>query len=146
MVSGKFAALSQDQDPELLAAARISLGALGIISQVTIQCVKDYNLLYKSYPQPFEDVLRNLDDLNKNDRLRLYWLSWIPDYIQVMTMNSTTALLAKESGTCRQTRETSLRRESCSRPPPNTYSLPSWQGLGLKVEFNKNNGTEARLD
>lgn len=44
---GRVRKLSLERDPELMQAARVSLGALGIISQVTIQCVPDYNLFYK---------------------------------------------------------------------------------------------------
>jgi L-gulonolactone oxidase len=133
---GKVHELSK-QDPEF-AAARISLGALGIISQVTIQCVKDYNLLYKSEHRPFKELQHTLDyDLNNNERLRLYWFSWIPDDIQVMTMNPTTAAATKESGPA--------ENPTVQAVAPDTYSLPYWQGLGLKVESNKRKGSKARL-
>src|SRR6185295_15155653 len=33
-----------EQNPDLLNATRLSLGALGIITELTIQCVPDYNL------------------------------------------------------------------------------------------------------
>jgi L-gulonolactone oxidase len=133
---GEIRVLSE-QDPEF-AAARISLGALGIISQVTIQCRKDYNLLYKSEHRPFKDLQHTLDyDLNNNERLRLYWFSWIPEDIQVMTMNETTAAATKESGPA--------ENPTVQAVAPDTYSLPYWQGLGLRVESNKRKGSKARL-
>jgi FAD/FMN-containing dehydrogenase len=135
---GEVHELSLDRDPEFMSAARISLGALGIISQVTIQCVKDYNLLYKSEHRPFKELQHTLDhDLNNNERLRLYWFSWIPDDIKVMTMNPTTAAATNESGPA--------ANPTVQAVAPDTYSLPYWQGLGRKVASNKRKGSEARL-
>jgi len=79
--------------PDLLRAARVNLGALGIITQVTIQCVKDYDLEYTAYACTFKDALAKLDDFNKNNtRVRLWWL--VPpigpkDIVIITTMNPT---------------------------------------------------------
>ena len=73
----------------LTMAARVSLGALGVITQVTIQCVSYYNLERIAQPFPFDETLDRIDALvNDNDRVRLYWLPYT-DIIQVVTMNST---------------------------------------------------------
>jgi FAD-linked oxidoreductase len=87
--SGQLLGISEDTDPELMAAARVGLGTLGIITQVTIQCVPYYNLERKAQPLPFDEVLDQIDDLvNDNDRVRLYWFPYT-DVIQVATMNRT---------------------------------------------------------
>jgi L-gulono-1,4-lactone dehydrogenase len=87
--SGQLLSISEDGDPELLAAARVGLGALGIITQATIQCVPYYNLERKAQPLPFDEVLDRIDDLvNDNDRVRLYWFPYT-DVIQMATMNRT---------------------------------------------------------
>src|SRR5215467_2342776 len=77
--------------PDILRAARVNLGALGIITQVTIQCVPDYDLEYTAYACTFNDALAKLDDFNKNNtRVRLWWL--VPqigskDTVIITTMN-----------------------------------------------------------
>jgi FAD-linked oxidoreductase len=87
--SGRQLTISEDEDPELMAAARVSLGALGVITQVTIQCVSYYNLERIAQPFPFDVTLDRIDALvNDNDRVRLYWLPYT-DIIQVATMNRT---------------------------------------------------------
>jgi FAD-linked oxidoreductase len=86
---GQLVSLTEEQDPELMRAARVSLGALGIVTEVTIQCLGDYNLEWKAWPRPFEEVLNALPELIKsNDRVRLYWFAG-SDVIQTMTMNHT---------------------------------------------------------
>jgi L-gulonolactone oxidase len=76
---------------DILRAARVNLGALGIITQVTIQCVPDYDLEYTAYACTFSDALAKLDDFNKNNtRVRLWWL--VPqigskDTVIITTMN-----------------------------------------------------------
>jgi FAD-linked oxidoreductase len=78
-------------DTDLLAAARVSLGALGIVTQVTLQCVPDYKLEYTAYWCRFDDVVPRIDTLiRENTRARLWWL--VPsigskDGVVLSTMN-----------------------------------------------------------
>lgn len=55
--SGRRLTISEDEDPELMAAARVGLGAFGVITQVTIQCVSYYNLERIAQPFPFDETL-----------------------------------------------------------------------------------------
>jgi FAD/FMN-containing dehydrogenase len=58
-----------------LAAARVNLGALGIITEVTLDCVPDYELEYTAYLTRFDDVIGLIDALNaENERVVLWWL------------------------------------------------------------------------
>jgi L-gulono-1,4-lactone dehydrogenase len=64
-----------EADAEALAAARINLGALGIITEVTLDCVPDYQLEYTAYLTTFDEVIGQVDTLlHENDRVVLWWL------------------------------------------------------------------------
>jgi L-gulonolactone oxidase len=85
--TGKIFSLSADKDPELLTAARVSLGALGVVTQITLQCVRAYNLRLDADLRPFDQVLEQLDQLNaENERVRYYWFSGT-DVFYVMRFN-----------------------------------------------------------
>jgi L-gulonolactone oxidase len=47
---------------DLLRAARVSLGALGVMAAVTLRCVPSFRLLGVDAPEPLEDVLASLDE------------------------------------------------------------------------------------
>jgi FAD-linked oxidoreductase len=53
-----------DSEPDLLRAARIAVGALGIVYSVTIRTVPAYTINRVDSPKPLLDVLENLDQLN----------------------------------------------------------------------------------
>jgi FAD/FMN-containing dehydrogenase len=80
-----------DVDTDLLDAVRVSIGALGIITEVTIDCVPIYDLEYTAYLCKFSDVVDKLATLNQeNERVRLWWL--VPpigpkDNVILTTMN-----------------------------------------------------------
>jgi FAD/FMN-containing dehydrogenase len=86
-------------DAERLAAARVGLGALGIVTEVTLQCVPVYDLEFKARFAKFDDVVPTIDALVRNNtRVRLWWL--VPsigprDFMVVTTMNPPTT----EAGT-----------------------------------------------
>src|SRR3954452_10867486 len=54
---GSVRHLGMSTDPELLRAARVGLGALGVISAVTLRCVPAFDLLRVDAPHPREEVL-----------------------------------------------------------------------------------------
>jgi FAD-linked oxidoreductase len=60
--SGDVVDVTDASDPEALRAARVSLGALGIASQVTIECLPLYTLQRHDQPLPLADVLDRLDE------------------------------------------------------------------------------------
>lgn len=61
-------------DTEGLAAARLNVGALGIITEVTLDCVPDYKLEYTAYLTTLDEVIANIDQLShENDRLVVWW-------------------------------------------------------------------------
>lgn len=58
-----------------LAAARVSVGMLGIITEVTLDAVPYYDLEYNAYVCRFDDIVDRLDELaTTNDRALLWWL------------------------------------------------------------------------
>jgi L-gulonolactone oxidase len=59
---GEVLEVSPDIDEETYLAARVSLGALGVISEVTIQCVPLYTLHRRDEPWPLAETLDRLDD------------------------------------------------------------------------------------
>lgn len=61
--------------PEVFAAARVGLGALGIVSTITFQCVPAFHLHAVHEPRPVDEVLEAFDDLvAANDHFELFWV------------------------------------------------------------------------
>jgi L-gulono-1,4-lactone dehydrogenase len=63
-----------ETDMKTLRAARVNFGALGIVVEVTLDCVKNYDLEFSAYWCELDDVLDKIDVLNQeNDRMRIWW-------------------------------------------------------------------------
>ena len=71
---GSVLRCSETEEPDVLAAARVSLGALGAISTVTLQCVPAFNLHAREKPMGLDEVLEEVDSLaDGNDHFEFYW-------------------------------------------------------------------------
>ena len=65
---------SPERDPELWSAARVGLGALGILSTVTLQTVPAFRLHTIEEPMRMDRILADLDTLiDHNDHFGLFW-------------------------------------------------------------------------
>jgi L-gulonolactone oxidase len=65
---------SAAENPDVFAAARVGLGALGVITGVTLQCEPAFALAASEAPAPLDEVLEDLDDLVLgNDHFEFYW-------------------------------------------------------------------------
>jgi FAD-linked oxidoreductase len=53
-----------DSDPDLLRAARVGLGALGVVYSVTVRTVPAFTLDRLDAPRPLDETLARLDELN----------------------------------------------------------------------------------
>src|SRR5699024_6966003 len=72
--SGEIVAVDAASDPELFAAARVGLGALGVVCSVTLQCVDAFRLHAHEAPMRLGEVFERLDELvTGNDHFELYW-------------------------------------------------------------------------
>jgi L-gulonolactone oxidase len=66
---------SPDSHPEVFAAARVGLGALGVVSTVTLQCVPAFRVHAVEEPMLVDEVLAHLDELvADNDHYEFYWV------------------------------------------------------------------------
>jgi L-gulonolactone oxidase len=64
---------SEDVEPDLFRAARVSLGALGVITRVTLRCAPLYTLRRRDRPVPLDEVLDDLDGwVDGNERFELF--------------------------------------------------------------------------
>ena len=65
---------SPQERPRLFEAARIGLGALGVITGVTLQCVPAFALHAQERPERFGAVLESLEhDADTNDHYEFFW-------------------------------------------------------------------------
>ena len=115
LVTADGSVLDVGADPELLLAARVSLGALGVLSEVHLQTVPAFRLHKVEEVRPLDELLADLDRLVAGqDHVELYALPW-----------SSRALLLR-----------SRRTDEPATPPPRwrtwlTDELLNNTGLGL---------------
>lgn len=108
--TGEVLRCSADEHPEVFQAARVGLGALGVIVDVTLCCVDAFVLCAHERPAPLAETLAALPDLiGGNDHIEFYWFPYT-DRVQVKTNN---------------------------RVPANDRPLPVWRGW-LDDEFLSN--------
>lgn len=65
---GELVEIDAQRDPDLLAAARVSLGSLGLITRVTMRVVPAYNLARQVWLAPVEQVLTEAPELAQRHR------------------------------------------------------------------------------
>lgn len=71
---GEFLRISEEENAELLPAIAVGLGALGVLVEVTLQCVPAFALEAVEHPEALEEVLRTLDErVSAADHFEFYW-------------------------------------------------------------------------
>jgi FAD/FMN-containing dehydrogenase len=87
LASGELVDCSPAVEPDLFGAARLSLGALGIVTRVTLRVMPAYRLHQRTWPLPFEECLDQLDTLIAANRHFEFF--WIPadDLCAMKTLN-----------------------------------------------------------
>jgi L-gulono-1,4-lactone dehydrogenase len=74
LADGSVVTCSREEQPDLFEAARVSIGALGVITKVTLQCVPLYALHAVDAPMPLDETLEGLDELvASNDHFEFFW-------------------------------------------------------------------------
>ncbi|MCO4763851.1 MAG: FAD-binding protein [Myxococcales bacterium] len=75
LVTGKGDVLVLDEDHELLPAARVALGALGVITEVTLSVQPAFRLCETTETIPFDDAVRDMEAIARSaEYVKLWWL------------------------------------------------------------------------
>ncbi len=71
---GSVLRCSAAENPEIFAAARIGLGALGVVSAITFAVEPEFLLTAREEPMPFDRVMADFDRLvAENEHFEFYW-------------------------------------------------------------------------
>ncbi len=84
---GTLLTCSATQHPDVLAAARVGLGALGVVTAVSLQCVPAFGLHAREAGSTLDAVLERFDDdCARTDHVEFYWF---PHTDRVLTKHNT---------------------------------------------------------
>lgn len=73
LAGGSLVSCSAQDRPDLFAAALVSVGALGVLSTVTLRCVPAFTLAADERPMPLDEVLDRFDEFAAaNDHFEFY--------------------------------------------------------------------------
>lgn len=91
MADGAVLTCSADEHPELWSAARVGLGALGVITAVTLQTVPLFAIKAEEGPMALDELLSRFDELTEQyDHFEAYWF---PHTDATLTKRNTRRLL-----------------------------------------------------
>jgi FAD-linked oxidoreductase len=77
LADGSVVSCSADEHPDLFSAARVSVGALGVVSTVTLQCVPAFTLAADERPMSLDEVLGRFGEFAAgNDHFEFYWFPY----------------------------------------------------------------------
>jgi L-gulonolactone oxidase len=119
---GTVVKVDQDNDPDAWRAARVSLGALGVVTALTLQAVPAYRLRGVDGPALLEQTLEQLDHLpEQHDHFELYWFPY-----------SETALLRRNDRTDHEPTRRSRMREYLEDIVLVNHGLGAFSRLGRR--------------
>jgi L-gulonolactone oxidase len=73
--TGEIVRCTADLDPDLLRVARVGVGALGIVTEVTLQCVPAFDLHARETVEVLDDVLDGFSEqVAAVDHFEFYWM------------------------------------------------------------------------
>ncbi|MEU9121707.1 D-arabinono-1,4-lactone oxidase [Streptomyces sp. NPDC048506] len=71
---GSVLTCSAEENPDVFAVARLGLGALGVISELTFAVEPEFLLTAREEPMPFTEVTERFDELvAENEHFEFYW-------------------------------------------------------------------------
>jgi len=74
LASGEVVRCSPDENADVFRAAQVSLGALGVISTVTLRCVPAFNLRSVQEPERIDSLVARFDELSSaHDHFEFFW-------------------------------------------------------------------------
>jgi L-gulono-1,4-lactone dehydrogenase len=74
LADGSLLDCGPSENPDVFAAARVGLGALGVIATVTLQCEPAFALAAAEAPADLDDVIAELDiNVDANDHYEFFW-------------------------------------------------------------------------
>lgn len=72
---GDVVRCDDENDPELLRTARVGVGALGIVTEATLQCVPAFDLHARETVEPLDDLLDGFDEFVRSaDHAEFFWM------------------------------------------------------------------------
>jgi L-gulonolactone oxidase len=85
--TGETINATETENPEVFHAARVGVGALGVITEVTLQVTDAFTLRADERPAKVSDVFGSLDQhIAENDHFEMYWFPYT-DLLQVKRNN-----------------------------------------------------------
>jgi L-gulonolactone oxidase len=94
LADGSTLTCSADENPDVFAAARVGLGAVGVLATVTLQCEPAFALAAAEGPASLDEVLDDLDEnVQGNDHFEFYWF---PHTRRVLTKRNNRVLAGTE--------------------------------------------------
>ncbi|MDQ2701193.1 MAG: FAD-binding protein, partial [Actinomycetota bacterium] len=88
---GSIRELTENENPDLLRAARIAIGSLGVIVSVTLRTVPAFNLHRVDVPTPLDGVLGNFELLAADNEHFEFFIFPYTESALTITRNRTTA-------------------------------------------------------
>jgi L-gulono-1,4-lactone dehydrogenase len=85
--TGEVILCSASSSPDVFRAAQVNLGALGVVTELTLQCVDAFTLRADERPGRVSDVLGDLEShTGDNDHFEFYWFPYT-DRVQIKRNN-----------------------------------------------------------
>jgi hypothetical protein len=88
LADGTVKTLSE-ADGDLFSAAKVHIGALGVVTKLTLSCIPKYSAWKRNPLDTIDNVIKNLDVLVSQNEHLLAW--WVPyqDIVQMLQVNRT---------------------------------------------------------
>ncbi len=96
--AGDVVRASPEEEPEVFACARVGLGALGVLTKVTLACVPAFRLHALERPYELDEMIDGFDEtVDGNEHIDIYWFPY-SGMTTVKVANRTDAPVRRKTG------------------------------------------------